>query len=487
MFLPHRTREELGLPPGGLWWARLQALDAHGGLAASAASVRRMTALFYLRFRRRDPIHAALPRADGTAAVIEDVYDGVDADTDLLAMQSLDDWIDVHAGVDAAAAAPHAECINRLHAAFETAHARSLVLPSPAAPANVLHDDDAAAAAAASLGSFQSLSRAASAAAVARWHALVKATKDRHRSAASAPLTAAAAVAAGELPGPAVDVPVADAAVEPVPWATAPVALAAVLTGADASGPLRPPDAVGAFPSMNEVARSWRLSTRQRAAFIVITATVLQHLLARPAAAPASICDCFSAARARVLNLLRHHVRQLPGARVASAPDGHSGDAPIQVLMFVTGEGGTGKSRITAAAREWVAAWAPLAGLTAADAPLRTVAFTGVAAMLVHGATLHSTFGLQFGANKPKRRRPRGAPAARSAAGPGAAAAAWSPDHVDMARAASVSTMMCLLCDETSMCSSRLLAKASLTLNKWRRKPDSTIMGGASCIFMGDW
>ena len=118
-------------------------------------------------------------------------------------------------------------------------------------------------------------------------------------------------------------------------------------------------------------------------------------------------------------------------------------DQPLQVLMFVTGEGGTGKSRITGAARAWVSAWSPLAGLSADDAPLRTVAFTGVAAMLVNGATLHSTFGLQFGAAMPTRRRRRAAAAARSAGSTRSGAGAWSADSVDMGRASTMSTLMC--------------------------------------------
>lgn len=122
--------------------------------------------------------------------------------------------------------------------------------------------------------------------------------------------------------------------------------------------------------------------------------------------------------------------------------------------MFINGPGGTGKSRVINALRDFFRR-------TMQARRFRLASFTGVAARNIDGATLHSMLPLD------QRKKP-------SSSSIQELAAMWA--GVDY-----------LFIDEVSMISCRLLAEISAALNMVKRKEDKPDFGGINVIFAGDF
>jgi ATP-dependent exoDNAse (exonuclease V) alpha subunit len=130
-----------------------------------------------------------------------------------------------------------------------------------------------------------------------------------------------------------------------------------------------------------------------------------------------------------------------------------------QLLMFMSGVGGTGKSYVIKAIQEWFAArdkshW------------LQTAAPTGTAASDIGGSTLHSLLGI-----KPRR---------------------GMDDEAEMSTSTrgkiseSMRGKKLLIIDEISMVNCKLAAEASSALNQAMNPEENVNWGGLHVLFVGD-
>ena len=129
-------------------------------------------------------------------------------------------------------------------------------------------------------------------------------------------------------------------------------------------------------------------------------------------------------------------------------------DAPgrPELRMMLSGEGGTGKSRVIHAIRALADAWSR-------PGAVRIASFTGLAAVLVEGETLHRMFGLAV----------RGARAGR----------------MSEQKKEAFARMRLLIIDEISMVSTRMLSRVNAQLQLLMS--DSRPFGGVLMLFCGDF
>ncbi|KIL54765.1 hypothetical protein M378DRAFT_1051766 [Amanita muscaria Koide BX008] len=150
----------------------------------------------------------------------------------------------------------------------------------------------------------------------------------------------------------------------------------------------------------------------------------------------------------RAFNIVMEHVKAEEGSEDTS-----------QLLMQIIGEAGTGKSRVIQTITEAF----ETAGF---ESKLRKGAFTGIAACLIGGQTLHSLFGLNLQGNLPSEDRVR------------KLAESWK-------------SVRYLIIDEYSMISRELLARLSKILNivfKHLMGEDFDLpFGGVNVILCGDF
>ena len=147
------------------------------------------------------------------------------------------------------------------------------------------------------------------------------------------------------------------------------------------------------------------------------------------------------------------NVEQARAFRLVAMHSLSSGSEPLRLL--INGPGGTGKSRVINALREFFAS-------TEQVRRFRLASFTGIAAKNIAGMTLHA--GLPMGG----RRARQGASAHQDLI------AMW--EGVDY-----------LFIDEVSMISCPMLAQISDALNRAKGKEDATGFGGVNIIFAGDF
>jgi hypothetical protein len=178
------------------------------------------------------------------------------------------------------------------------------------------------------------------------------------------------------------------------------------------------------------VSREFTLNAAQHTAFVHGATALLHSLVERLALS--------SQQQARLLP----HMRCLPFA---------ADQARRQLLMCLTGAGGTGKSEVVKALREFAQSW----GI--ADA-LCVTATTGIAACIVHGLTWHKATG-----------------------------------HFSFVRGGKATgvrdkwkTVSLLIVDEILMMSARQLAQLSEWLGILKGKPEE-LFGGLHIIFSGDF
>ena len=123
-----------------------------------------------------------------------------------------------------------------------------------------------------------------------------------------------------------------------------------------------------------------------------------------------------------------------------------------QLLLYLSGSGGTGKSRVLQALVEFAKCWK-------ASESLVVTASCGGAAMLIGGSTLHSALGIALGLNPPSPTE--------------AMRATWSQVGV-------------LFIDEFSMISPSLFTLLDKRLRQLKVRPDLPF-GGIHIIFSGDF
>lgn len=123
------------------------------------------------------------------------------------------------------------------------------------------------------------------------------------------------------------------------------------------------------YPTLEEQSEHWTLNMEQHMSFVLMGAALLQHLLNIN-----SVLELPEAARYRMDNI-NHLISDILPA---------SG----QLILFLGGSGGTGKTRVIQALVDFARRWN-------ASSSLITSASSGIAAMLIGGCTIHSALGIQ--------------------------------------------------------------------------------------------
>ena len=132
------------------------------------------------------------------------------------------------------------------------------------------------------------------------------------------------------------------------------------------------------FPTIEEHSRHWTLNEKQHIAFVLMAAALLQHVFsANNGTEGLTTPDTIN----RITRIRSQLEEILPDSK--------------QLLMFIGGCGGTGKSRIVKAFRDFARRWH-------SDSTVVVSATSGIAAMLIGGCTLHSALGIGTRANPPK-------------------------------------------------------------------------------------
>lgn len=124
------------------------------------------------------------------------------------------------------------------------------------------------------------------------------------------------------------------------------------------------------FPTMNEQSKHWTLNKKQHLAFILVAAALLKHIL--DANRPDQTNLSLQMARmSDNIDLLLRAVLPASG----------------QLIMFLGGSGGTGKSRVTQSFVDFARRWHSIASHV-------ICASSGVAAILIGGCTLNTALGI---------------------------------------------------------------------------------------------
>lgn len=134
------------------------------------------------------------------------------------------------------------------------------------------------------------------------------------------------------------------------------------------------------------------------------------------------------------------------------------GEQREQMIMYVGGAGGTGKSEVIKAVTRLFDAWA-------IPTMLRRAAFTGVAANNIGGSTIHALTGMRHGDDKD-----------------GGAARGMAKRRLEQAWR----HVRYLICDEASMIGCRLLGRSSGKVQEARGNT-SEPFGGVNLLFFGDF
>ena len=189
------------------------------------------------------------------------------------------------------------------------------------------------------------------------------------------------------------------------------------------------------FPTLQQHSRKWGLNEKQHAAFLLSGAAFLQHLYKTVETSSTSQHNGASQIDEKLCQVFDN---LLP-------PSG-------QLLLYLSGSGGTGKSRVLQALVEFAKCWK-------ASESLVVTASCGGAAMLIGGSTLHSALGIALGLNPPSPTE--------------AMRATWSQVGV-------------LFIDEFSMISPSLFTLLDKRLRQLKVRPDLPF-GGIHIIFSGDF
>ncbi|EUC67734.1 ATP-dependent helicase RRM3, partial [Rhizoctonia solani AG-3 Rhs1AP] len=154
-----------------------------------------------------------------------------------------------------------------------------------------------------------------------------------------------------------------------------------------------------------------------------------------------------SAEQLRAFEIVRNHYLET-----------HSGNKPDQLLMQIQGEGGTGKSLVISKITEFFRKLGK-------DAELRRSAYTGIAASLIEGSTLHQLAALHLCNSISKKTTKR-------------LQDTWAPVNY-------------LVIDEVSMVSKKILADVSqmISIGKQKEGEHNTTLafGGINVIIAGDF
>ncbi len=189
------------------------------------------------------------------------------------------------------------------------------------------------------------------------------------------------------------------------------------------------------FPTLNEQSKHWSLNAKQHQAFLLAGAALLQHISKTNSIDPSNqttSCRNLTTAITEHLNIL------LP-------KDG-------QLIMYLGGSGGTGKSRVIQAFVDFSRRWL-------ATASTVITASSGVAAVLIGGCTIHSALGFKK-SMKPGKPTP-------------AMMAAWSEIGV-------------MFIDEFGMVKADLYDLIDTRLRELKGRPDKPY-GGVHMIYSGDF
>ena len=183
------------------------------------------------------------------------------------------------------------------------------------------------------------------------------------------------------------------------------------------------------FPTLQEQSRHWTLNKEQHYAFLLMGSSLLQH-----------IQSTNQLSTLEVNRTMEQQINKINSYLNAILPKQR------QLVMFLAGSGGTGKSRVIKCFTDFCRRWTS------------TCASSGVAASLIQGSTLHTA--LWIGIHKIYE------PTTDQIA-------AWSEIGV-------------LLLDEFSMLQSKMLDIMEERMRKLKCQPDKPF-GGVHVIFCGDF
>ena len=132
------------------------------------------------------------------------------------------------------------------------------------------------------------------------------------------------------------------------------------------------------FPTIEEQSHHWTLNEKQHMSFVLMAAALLQHVFSANNETDSLSTDETIKRISRIKDQLEDI---LPNSK--------------QLLMFLGGCGGTGKSRIIKTFLDFARRWHSASTVV-------VTATSGIAAMLIGGCTLHSALGIGTKANPPK-------------------------------------------------------------------------------------
>jgi hypothetical protein len=187
--------------------------------------------------------------------------------------------------------------------------------------------------------------------------------------------------------------------------------------------------------SLQKQSQHWSLNAEQHDAFLLMGDALLQHVHTT-----------------NQLSQLEHNQRLV--AKIHKINNYLDAVFPInrQLVMFLAGSGGTGKSRVIQCFKDFARRWHSVASTVIS-------ASSGVAAMLIGGCTLHSALGIGIRREPPKPTQQQ--------------IDAWSEVGV-------------LFIDEFSMVTSHMLDLIDTRLRQLKGQPDK-LYGGVYLIFCGDF
>lgn len=189
------------------------------------------------------------------------------------------------------------------------------------------------------------------------------------------------------------------------------------------------------FPTLEEHSRHWGLNTKQHLAFILMAAALLQHVFSSNNGTDTqSLPDTIE----RISRISAQLEEILPSSK--------------QLLLFLGGCGGTGKSRIIQTFLDFARRWHSTSTVVVS-------ATSGIAAMLIGGCTLHSALGIGVQANPPTPSQDL--------------INAWSPIGI-------------LIIDEVSMMRASLLDLLDTRLRQLKTRLNR-VFGGIHIVFSGDF
>lgn len=203
---------------------------------------------------------------------------------------------------------------------------------------------------------------------------------------------------------------------QPVPWSRIPTGTAFL------------PETLPRFPRIADVSHSFNLNFWQHAAF----ETLARHLL-----------YAYS----------RDIEESLPEQLIPSGVAVEPFDVKDQLIAYLGGEAGTGKSTVVHALLAFASMWGR-------EGTVETIAFTGVAAMNINGQTMHSARHLTLNSAEPK-----GAPT--------------------LEMKANYSRVVLVIMDELSMTDQALLGGVDASSRAMTNTP-SKMMGGKHVLFLSD-